>query len=114
MKTSALLNDSLTGKNVTFTPNTDYVSDNYTSAFVKAGIGVLTVDLYVNIPSTDTYYVLATTSFRPSTPDSIHTVDSNGNKITAVLGTNGELSLVFSVAGVKNVRFQLITDGLTV
>lgn len=101
-------NQSLTGKIVGIEINKNIVTNNYSYAHLKSGIGILNIDIIVeSVPSNAEIDILYT-GFRPTMNLYINTVNSDGNHITIHINTNGIVQLYSNTPGKFGIRTQFI------
>lgn len=102
------LNQSLTSKIVGIEINKNIVTDNYSYAYLKSGIGILNIDIIVESVPSSTEVDILYTGFRPTMNLYINTVNSNGNNITIHINTNGIVQLYSKIPGKFGIRTQFI------
>lgn len=101
-------NQSLTNKIVGIEINKNIVTNNYSYAHLKSGIGILNIDIIVeSVPSNAEIDILYT-GFRPTMNLYINTVNSDGNHITIHINTNGIVQLYSNTPGKFGIRTQFI------
>lgn len=101
-------NQSLTGKIVGIEINKNIVTNNYSYAHLKSGIGILNIDIIVeSVPSNAEIDILYT-GFRPTMNLYINTVNSDCNHITIHINTNGIVKLYSNTPGKFGIRTQFI------
>lgn len=109
--TNAKINEqtqSLTNKIVGIEINKNIVTNNYSYAHLKSGIGILNIDIIVeSVPSNAEIDILYT-GFRPTMNLYINTVNSDGNHITIHINTNGIVQLYSNTPGKFGIRTQFI------
>lgn len=102
------LNQSLTSKIVGIEINKNIVTNNYSYAHLKSGIGILNIDIIVESVPSNVEIEILYTGFRPTMNLYINTVNSNGNHITIHINTNGIVKLYSNIPGKFGIRTQFI------
>lgn len=102
------VSQSLTSKIVGIEINKNIVTDNYSYAYLKSGIGILNIDIIVESVPSSTEVDILYTGFRPTMNLYINTVNSNGNNITIHINTNGIVQLYSKIPGKFGIRTQFI------
>ena len=102
------VSQSLTSKIVGIEINKNIVTDNYSYAYLKSGIGILNIDIIVESFPLSTEVDILYTGFRPTMNLYINTVNSNGNNITIHINTNGIVQVYSKNPGKFGIRTQFI------
>lgn len=102
------INQNLSNKTVGIEINKNIVTENYSYAYLKSGIGILNIDIVVDKIPLNTEVEILYTGFRPHLNLFINTINSNGNNITIIIDVNGIVKLYSSTSIKFGIRTQLI------
>lgn len=100
------INQNLSNKTVGIEINKNIVTDNYSYAYLKSGIGILNIDIIVDKIPLNTEVEILYTGFRPSLDLFINTITSNGDNIIIRIDVNGIVKLYSS----KSIKFGIRTQ----
>lgn len=102
------INQNLSNKTVGIEINKNIVTDNYSYAYLKSGIGILNIDIIVDKIPLNTEVEILYTGFRPGLNLFINTITSNGDNIVISIDVNGIVKLYSSKSIKFGIRTQLI------